>query len=147
KIVDLVYGGRIEAAQKAIDAAVAEFKAAKKGKAQEDWLEAVDLHSKSTHELLAATQELKQALVGRRLAYFQVAGVAGSAGGGSQDEQHRVSALVGAIPVCETVVTLTDDILEHWRGHQLTWSVEVGLAMNMLKHHNFEVLEQWETCV
>src|SRR5262249_942386 len=51
KIVDLVYGGRIEAAQKAIDAAVAEFKAAKKGKAQEDWLAGVGLPSKMTEAL------------------------------------------------------------------------------------------------
>ncbi len=148
KVVDLIYGSKIEATQHEITAAVREYRQARAGKAEEDWLEAVDKQSEAVQRLLSATIALKQALVARRLAYFELAGAAGAAGGGTHDQQQRVSALVASVPVCETVVTLTDSILDHWRGsHMEPWSEDLGVGMGMAIYHNPELVERWETFV
>jgi hypothetical protein len=54
---------------------------------------------------------MKAALMERKTAYQALATAAATAGGGSQEQQDRIKALIMAIPVAKAVVAQTSNVL------------------------------------
>jgi hypothetical protein len=111
KVLNYIYASDLNAQNANIAKATAAYRTARAGAAKESWLADCDELTGKLAGVHKSANLMKAALMERKTAYQALATAAATAGGGSQEQQDRIKALIMAIPVAKAVVAQTSNVL------------------------------------
>jgi hypothetical protein len=134
-VVSLFFRGELAAAQAAIDAAAAREEEAHDTKLSKLLSSALKHHSAALKEVQSGAKTVEARLARRRAEYLDLAQSAGRAGGGSNSERDRLSAMIAAIPLVDAAVAAAGAVSA--KIVEPEYTREAGSGFGIARYHGF----------